>query len=740
MNFNYSQSPEQILKKYFGYDSFREGQSALVNGILSHKDVVGVMPTGAGKSICFQIPALIFSGVTIVISPLISLMKDQVNALAQSGVNAAFINSSLSEKQVQTVLENLKKGDYKILYIAPERLDLPYFLEFAKTLDISMVTVDEAHCVSHWGQDFRPSYLKISEFINSLPKRPVVSAFTATATPKVREDIVSMLELRDPIVLVTGFDRKNLYFEVQKSNDKFLALLKYLRDKKEKSGIIYCSTRKTVEEVCDKLNENGINATRYHAGLSDNERKENQDDFIFDNKKIIAATNAFGMGIDKSNVSFVVHYNMPKDIESYYQEAGRAGRDGGNAECILYYSGADVRTNLYLIENGKDSEYTDSQTERMIKERDRQRLREMVSYCQTTDCLRLYILKYFNETAAKTCGNCGNCSIDFEERDITIDAQKIISCVIRAKERYGIRTIIDVIRGSKNEKIKRFGLDKLSTYGISNLSAEELKEIIDYLVLNDYLFVTNDKYPILLIGGRANEVLNRDEPVIMKTIKKEAKEAPLTTERAKPKTVGGIKTIDNRLFEKLRAVRLKLASEQKVPAFVIFADSTLLDMCMKLPADEIEFLQVSGVGQIKSERYGKIFLEAIAEFSSGNDKNDREKIIQIEEEMTQDKIEILNYPVSVSVIADNINCLLLRRGMKKTSGFKINEWLLSKGYLKVITDENGQNVKLPTEEGMDLGIKGENRVIRGEECLINLYNENAQQFIVDSVQHMLEKT
>jgi len=400
----------EALKQYFGYDTFREGQEELICDILAGKDVVGIMPTGAGKSMCFQIPALVMDGITLVISPLISLMKDQVNALTQSGIGAAFINSSLTDGQITKALANAASGAYKLVYVAPERLMTYDFLAFARSVEISMLTVDEAHCISQWGQDFRPSYAKIPEFIAQLDRRPVVSAFTATATPVVREDIVNQLMLTEPTVLVSGYDRQNLFFEVQKPADRFDALLEFLRDKGNRAGIIYCSTRASVEEVCLKLQQKGYAASRYHAGLSDAERRDNQDDFLYDRAQIMVATNAFGMGIDKSNVSYVVHHNMPMNLEGYYQEAGRAGRDGQPADCLLLYSGQDVHTNLWLIDNPRDIEYPDTETELALKERDRKRLKEMTFYAATKDCLRAYILKYFGERPPNFCGNCSNCN------------------------------------------------------------------------------------------------------------------------------------------------------------------------------------------------------------------------------------------------------------------------------------------------------------------------------------------
>ncbi|KAF0194109.1 MAG: hypothetical protein FD169_2040 [Bacillota bacterium] len=720
-----------VLKHYFGYDHFREGQEQLIDSVLAGRDVVGVMPTGAGKSICFQVPALLFGGITLVISPLISLMKDQVNALTQAGVRAAYINSSLTEKQTYIALKNARDGVYKIIYIAPERLKASDFQDFIRSADISMVTVDEAHCISQWGQDFRPSYMEIAAFIDRLPKRPVVSAFTATATPKVREDIVSLLRLQDPTVLVTGFDRKNLYFAVQKPQDKFAALTQFLSDKKDKSGIVYCSTRNTVEEVCQRLKDKGYSASRYHAGLSDNERHANQDDFLYDKVQIMVATNAFGMGIDKSNVSFVVHFNMPKNIESYYQEAGRAGRSGEDADCILLYSGQDVRTNMFFIENSKDIEYSDLATENMLKERDRQRLKDMTFYCHTNDCLRCYILKYFGERAAHFCGNCHNCNSNFESVDVTIDAQKVLSCVYRAKERYGAKMIIDILRGSKNERLLRLGLDRLSTYNISELSEQRLRDIINYLVLNEFLYITNDEYPLLKLGSLANDVLKQNMKVEMKLAKATSK----TTDATKITALQ--KPMNSKLYAALKELRLTIATEQHVPAFVIFSDSTLIDMCLKLPSTNEELLEVSGVGQVKLKRYGEMFLQAIAEFTPEDTDTPAEPTPGVPMDQPPTAIEISDEAVTISVIADRLNCHLLQFGHKKLTGAKINDWLMSEGFLEVVAGDDGKNVRKPTLKGTELGIAAELRVIRGVDCYVNFYNRAAQGFIVASVTDIL---
>jgi ATP-dependent DNA helicase RecQ len=594
---------EQILKQYFGYTTFREGQEELIDSILSGKDVIGIMPTGAGKSLCYQVPALMLEGITLVVSPLISLMKDQVQALVTNGVPAAFINSTLTYSQTIKVIANAKKGRYKIIYAAPERLDIAEFLEFAQHENIAMVTVDEAHCISQWGQNFRPSYLKISSFIDKMPKRPVISAFTATATSEVKEDIIKSLKLKKPFVMATGFNRENLYFEVQKPIDKYKALIKYLANNADKSGIIYCSTRKTVEQVCGNLISDHYSAARYHAGLSEEERTKSQDDFLYDRKTILVATNAFGMGIDKSNVSFVIHYNMPKNIESYYQEAGRAGRDGTPADCILLYGGQDVITNQFLINNTNDNNDLDAETLEQVKEKDRERLKQMTYYCHSFACLRAYILKYFGDQAANYCGNCSSCNTNFEEIDITEDTQKILSCILRMGERYGLKMVIDTLRGSKAEKICKFGLDKIKTYGImAEVKEKRIRETINYLVLNEYLVLTNSEFPTAKTTPKARSALLNGEKLTMKIAKEEQRE----TKPAKQKGA-----VNNDLFNKLRELRYKLAQEKKVPAFVIFSDAALMDMCSKMPANDIEFLEVSGVGKIKLEEYGKVFLEAI---------------------------------------------------------------------------------------------------------------------------------
>ena len=594
----------EILKTYFGYSEFRYGQKELITNLINGTDCVGIMPTGAGKSICYQIPAILMDGITLVISPLISLMKDQVHALLEAGIPAAYINSSLTPAQQYKVIQNAKQYKYKLIYVAPERLELDFFQEFAASTNISFVSIDEAHCVSQWGQDFRPSYLKIAQFIQSMPKRPIIGAFTATATREVKDDIISLLALQKPFVMTTGFDRKNLYFEVQKPVDKFTALERFLERNPNKTGIIYCTTRKGVEDVCDRLILQGYRATRYHAGLSDKERKINQEEFQFDKAQIMVATNAFGMGIDKSNISYVIHFNMPKNIESYYQEAGRAGRDGEPAQCILLYSKQDVSTNLFFIEKDKENEELDPITRHEVLEKDRDRLKQMTYYCTTTDCLRAHMLRYFGEQSPNFCGNCSNCNANSKEIDITVEAQKIMSCIIRAGERFGMLTIIDILRGSKNEKIRNSHLDTLTTYGImESVPKEYIRQVIEFLLVQSYIQATTDGYQVLKIQPKAYAVLRGQQSLHMRVLQQ-----PDNMESSVPTSYV---EIDEELFQQLKALRAKIAKVQSVPAFVIFTDAALRDMCIKLPQNLKSFLEVNGVGQTKANRYGERFIKLI---------------------------------------------------------------------------------------------------------------------------------
>ena len=607
----------EILKQIFGYDTFREGQETLVDSTLSGRDVMGIMPTGAGKSLCFQVPALLFPGITVVVSPLISLMKDQVSALNAAGVHAAYINSSLTEGQYRKAMELARQGRYKIIYVAPERLMTESFLSLIQAVEISMVAVDEAHCISQWGQDFRPSYLKIVDFISQLPRRPVIGAYTATATKAVREDILCILGLQNPKVMVTGYDRKNLYFAVEKPKDKMNALLEYLRKNPEKSGIIYCNTRKTVEEVQEALLGAGYPAVRYHAGLSDREKKENQEEFIYDRKPIMVATNAFGMGIDKSNVRFVIHYNMPKDIESYYQEAGRAGRDGEPGECILYYKAQDVKMNEFLIQQ-QGNEELDFEEQALIRERNMERLRKMTFYCFTNECLREYILRYFGEYGGNYCGNCKNCLTEFEDLDVTEETRSILGLVKSTGERYGIVAVCDGVRGARTEKVRQFGLEENLHYGELNKTTNaRIRQIINDLLVKDYLVLTSGDYPVLKLGEKGRDFLKGEKPetVVLKLPRQQEKEE---SRPKKQKAKRNEETKYPQLFEMLRQKRYQMAQEAHIPPYIIFSDKTLREMSSYLPVTREEMLEINGVGNNKYQKYGKVFSDIIKEFIEEN--------------------------------------------------------------------------------------------------------------------------
>lgn len=603
----------QILKQYYGYDGFREGQEELITSILEGKDTFGIMPTGAGKSICYQVPALMLDGITLVISPLISLMKDQVQALNQMGVYAAYLNSSLTTNQYFKALEYAKAGKYKIIYVAPERLLTDSFMEFAMYANISMVSIDEVHCVSQWGQDFRPSYLKIVDFIEALPRRPIISAFTATATKEVKEDVIHILRLEHPTVVTTGFDRKNLYFAVKHPGNKYDEVIRYLEEHPNTSGVIYCNTRKNVEEVCDLLIRDGYPATRYHAGLSDWEREKNQDDFIFDAKPIMVATNAFGMGIDKSNVRFVIHYNMPKNMESYYQEAGRAGRDGEKAECILLYSGQDVVTNQYFIDHARENDELSGEALELVIKRDRERLKKMTYYCFTNDCLRDYMLRYFGEYQDNYCGNCSNCLTEFIDVDVTKAAKAIVGAIDGAHERYGISVLIDAIRGSKAQKVIKFQLDENPYYNaVPELSTPRLRQIANHMMLTDYIYLTEEEYPVAKLTEKGFDFLMNEEAQMMMKFPKEERKPAAKKSKSKPAAVEG--DVDANLFEQLRELRYAIAKEKKVPPYLIFSDKSLADMCRRMPKTKEEMLEVNGVGEVKYTHYGQQFMQVILNY------------------------------------------------------------------------------------------------------------------------------
>ena len=606
-----NRSPKDLLKKYFGYDSFRPGQEEIVKNILNGKDVLGIMPTGAGKSICYEIPALMLKGITIVISPLLSLMQDQVKVLNQIGIHAAYINSSLTSSQLDKALSNFQNGLYKIVYVAPERLSNKRFLDAISNLDISMITIDEAHCISQWGQDFRPDYLKIVDFVKTLKKRPILSAFTATATTNVREDIICILSLNNPFILINGFDRKNLYFEVQRKSDngKKTYILDYISCHKDESGIIYCSTRDKVDEIYEFLLEKGVLVSKYHAGMSDSSRKDSQDDFIYDKTNVMVATNAFGMGIDKSSVRFVIHYNMPQSIENYYQEAGRAGRDGLDAKCILLYCQKDVRINEFLI-NNNDSRGLSLEDAAIIKDRTFKRLRIMQGYCNTTDCLRNYILKYFGENPLKPCDNCYNCNHNFETLDVTNEAKIIIECVKELKERFGRGVITDVVLGSTNAKIQSIGAKNYNTYGkLSKMKKTLINKIIDQLVLEEYLVVRKIyDYPIIGLGTIEN-INDENMKIIIRIVEEDKHKETKIVKNSMSKA--NFTSAQNRLFEDLRILRLNIARDNHIPPYIVFDDKCLVDMTYKAPTTKEEMLNVSGVGEVKYQKYGSKFLEVI---------------------------------------------------------------------------------------------------------------------------------
>lgn len=604
-------TPEQALKILFGYDSFRTGQKSVIDSILAGRDAFAVMPTGAGKSVCYQIPAVLLPGITLVISPLISLMQDQVKALNEAGVQAAFINSSLSEKDYNETIRKARQGIYKIIYIAPERLVTEGFLALAKSVPISMVAVDEAHCISQWGQDFRPSYMKIVEFVKTLEKRPIISAFTATATETVREDIICTLGLQNPFTLVNGFDRENLFFQVDKPKNKEQYILKYISEHSGDSGIIYCATRKNVDNIYELLKSKGISVGKYHAGMNAEERKKMQDDFVFDYTSIVVATNAFGMGIDKSNVRFVIHYNMPQSMENYYQEAGRAGRDGLDAKCILLFSPQDIVINRFLLDH-KEMQDLDPADRETVRERDVRRLQVMERYCYTTECLRNYILKYFGENPEKPCQDCGNCLREFETLDMTEAAKKVINCVYEAKGRYGRQIIIDTVAGAKTARLEEIGTVRYKSYGVlAGTNKNLLRRLIEQLVLEGYLRVGD--YQVLKLGDISG-LKNPEASVFVKITDEDKQPEKTAKTKKKAKSVETLTSSGYKLFERLKKLRLEIAREESMPPYIIFSDKTLIDMAAKMPASKPEMLDVSGVGENKFAKYGERFLEVIEEY------------------------------------------------------------------------------------------------------------------------------
>ncbi|MCY8601968.1 DNA helicase RecQ [Bacillus spizizenii] len=586
---------QSLLAHYFGYEKLRSGQEEAIRSVTeARQNTACIMPTGGGKSICYQIPALMFEGTTIVISPLISLMKDQVDALEEAGINAAYINSTQSNQEIYERLNGLKEGAYKLFYITPERLTSTEFIRILQSIDVPLVAIDEAHCISQWGHDFRPSYRNIEILFRELHDKPVIMALTATATPEVHEDICKQLHIQKENTVHTGFSRDNLTFKVAKGENKDRFIDDYVQNNRHEAGIVYTATRKEADRIYERLKRNQISAGRYHGGLADDVRKEQQERFLNDELQVMVATSAFGMGIDKSNIRFVLHAQIPKDMESYYQEAGRAGRDGLASECVLLFSPQDIMVQRFLIEQ---SEHEEKQKQ------DLKKLRQMVDYCHTEDCLQRFILMYFGEKEPHACGQCGNCTDTRTSHDVTREAQMVLSCIIRMKERFGKTMVAQVLAGSKNKKVLENGFSDLSTYGIlKHQSVGEISDFIEFLISDDFIRMSDGTFPTLFVSGKGRNVLRGE----LSIKRKEALKAAAITE-------------NDELFERLRMVRKEIAAEQGVPPFVVFSDQTLKEMSGKQPVNDEELLSIKGVGEQKRAKYGRLFLQEIQAYAGVSD-------------------------------------------------------------------------------------------------------------------------
>lgn len=746
-------TPLEALKRYFGYDSFRPGQEEIVSALLAGRDALAIMPTGAGKSLCYQVPALLLPGLTLVISPLISLMQDQVKGLNAAGIHAAFINSSLTETQIARALDLAAEGSYKLVYVAPERLESPVFRSFAAGADISMVTVDEAHCISQWGQDFRPSYLKILDFIDSLPRRPIVSAFTATATREVKDDIVCTLRLHNPKVLVTGFDRPNLYFQVERTRRKDDFVIQYLRGHPGESGIIYCATRKNVDKLQELLTEYSFAATKYHAGLSAEARRKNQNDFIYDTAPVIVATNAFGMGIDKSNVRFVLHYNMPQSMENYYQEAGRAGRDGLPSQCVLLFSAQDVIINKFLLDKKDFAEMDDEEAD-LLRQRDLQRLQTMERYCQTTECLRNYILAYFGEHPTAPCGNCGSCSNDFDEFDMTDAAKWMINCVAELRGRYGKAILFGTLQGANRARLRELGAERFKSYGrMKDIPRETLERLLAQLLEDGYLVQSDDQYAVLHIGDIAP--LKAGGQVLVKLPPQREPEQARAPKPKRRSPMDALTSAGLELFNQLRQLRFDTAQREGLPPYVVFGDKSLVDMCLRAPRRAEDMLGIYGMGERKYEKYGAAFFAVIdayradhpdAVLSLDPPAPEPEKPLPSEKKkkppkaerpafyLTAEDARSFNYQDSYTG-AELKAALIEAAGdpdVKAPTIKEIDEWLLAQRLIGMERLPTKGFYYVPTPAGVDAGLRSEDKVsARGTPYSVLLFTPEAQRMVVE---------